>query len=176
MDIRNALLKLHRYLESRTTMNGTGTCQFAWKFNSTPCWIFANKNPWIVKWRREFKRQRKHYQTKQAPHFRSTGNKYISILNHDYNRRQNELRHFAQDWGFYVLLTSKGGNIAFPPPSSPCNVVPMFKLPIENNKHPNFEWRGQKRGADSFVLQSYPICVLNNFVADCLNRKSGTCP
>ena len=84
-DIRNALLKLHRYLESRTTMNGTGTCQFAWKFNSTPCWIFANKNPWIVKWRREFKRQRKRYQTKQAPHFRSTGNKYISILNHDYN-------------------------------------------------------------------------------------------
>ena len=70
---------------------------------------------------------------------------------------------------FYVLLTSKGGNIAFPPPSPPCNVVPMFELPIENNKHPNFEWRGQGRGVDYFVLWSYPIWVqcLNNFVADC---------
>ena len=29
----------------------------------------------------------------------------------------------------------------------------MFELPIENNKHPNFEWRGQGRGADSFVLK-----------------------
>ena len=33
----------------------------------------------------------------------------------------------------------------------------MFELPIENNKHPNFDWRGQGRGADSFVLESYPI-------------------
>ena len=38
----------------------------------------------------------------------------------------------------------------FPLPSPPCNVVPMFKLPKENNKHPNFEWRGQGRGASSF--------------------------
>ena len=41
---------------------------------------------------------------------------------------------------FYV--TSKGGNIDFPPLSPPCNVVPMFELPKEKNKHPNFEWRG----------------------------------
>ena len=34
---------------------------------------------------------------------------------------------------FYLLLASKGGNIAFPPPS---NVVPLFELPIENNKLP----------------------------------------
>lgn len=34
-DIRNALLKVHRYLESQTTSNATGTCHFAWKFNST---------------------------------------------------------------------------------------------------------------------------------------------
>ena len=44
-----------------------------------------------------------------------------------------------------VLLTLKGENIAFPPPSPPCIVVPLFKLPIENNKHPNFEWRGRGR-------------------------------
>ena len=48
---------------------------------------------------------------------------------------------------FYVLLTSNGGNIAFPPPSPPYNVVPMFELPIENYKHPNYEWRGQGGGA-----------------------------
>ena len=48
------------------------------------------------------------------------------------------------------------------------NGGPMFDLPTENNKHPNFEWRGQGRGVDSFVLRSY---LLNNLVADCLNRK-----
>jgi len=58
---------------------------------------------------------------------------------------------------FYVLLTSKGGNIAFSTLSPPFNVVPIFKLLIDNNKHPNFERRGQGRGADSFVLESYPI-------------------
>ena len=31
----------------------------------------------------------------------------------------------------------------------------MFKLPIQDNKHPNFEWRGQGRGADSLVLWRY---------------------
>ena len=58
------------------------------------------------------------------------------------------------------------------------NSGPMFDLPIENNKHPNFEWRGQGRVVDSFVLRSYPSWVqcLNNFVADCLNRKSSHTP
>ena len=40
-----------------------------------------------------------------------------------YNRRQNELRQFAQNWAFYVLLTSKGGNkalISSPIPSMQC--------------------------------------------------------
>ena len=49
----------------------------------------------------------------------------------------------------------------------PCNVVLLFELPIENNKHPNFEWR-EARGVDCFVLRSYPIwgrCV-NSFVAN----------
>ena len=50
------------------------------------------------------------------------------------------------------LLISKGENIAFPPPSPPCNVVPLFELHTENNKHPNFEWRGGRRGVDCFVL------------------------
>ena len=89
------------------------------------------------------------------------------------NRRQNELRHFAQNWAFLRFINFKRRNIASPPPPSPpCNVVPLFQLwlPIENNKHSNFEWRGQGRGADSFVLR---IQCLNNFVADCLNLKSG---
>ena len=51
----------------------------------------------------------------------------------------------------------------------PFCVVPLFELPIENNKHPNFEWRQQRRGVDSFVLWGYRLWVhcLNNFVADC---------
>ena len=87
----------------------------------------------------------------------------------NYNRRQNELRHFALDELFDVFRTSKGEKIAFLPPSSLYNVVPLFNLPLENKKHPNFEWRGQGRGVDSYVLWGYPIWVqcLNNFVADC---------
>ena len=52
---------------------------------------------------------------------------------------------------FCILLTLKGGN-----------------------KHPNFEWRGQGSGANSFVPWSYPIWAqcLNSFVTD----YSQNCP
>ena len=53
---------------------------------------------------------------------------------------------------FNVFLTSKGENVAFPPPSLPCSIVPLFELPLENNKHHSFEWRGRGRGVDSYVL------------------------
>ena len=56
-----------------------------------------------------------------------------------------------------VLLASRVENTAFPPPSPLCNVVPLFELPTDNNKHSNFERRGEQRGVDSFVLLSYPI-------------------
>ena len=49
-----------------------------------------------------------------------------------------------------VLLTLKGENKAFPSPSPACIVVPLFKLPTENNKHPNCEWR--RGGGVSIVL------------------------
>ena len=68
-----------------------------------------------------------------------------------------QLRHLNQKGLFDFLPTSKRGNKAFPPPSPPCNVVPLFKLAIENIKHPNFEWKGGGRFLDSFVLWSYPI-------------------
>ena len=58
---------------------------------------------------------------------------------------------------FDDLLTSKEENKAFPPPSPPCNDVPLFKLPIENHKQLSFEWREGGRGVDSFVPRSYPI-------------------
>ena len=85
---------------------------------------------------------------------RSVRQKFYNQRNH--NRRQNELRHFAQNWLFYVLLTSKEGNIAFLPHPLRAMLCPCSSLPIKNNKHRNFEWRGQGRGADSFVLRSYP--------------------
>ena len=49
------------------------------------------------------------------------------------------MRHFTLKGLSDALLTSRRGNKAFPSPSPPCNVVPLFKLLIENNKHPNFE-------------------------------------
>ena len=69
----------------------------------------------------------------------------INIFYPTIARWQNELWHFTDQKGEIQL----------------CNVVPLVELPKENSKHPNFEWRGQGRGADSFVQ------CLNNFVADC---------
>ena len=78
------------------------------------------------------------------------------------------MRHFDLDWAFLRFTDFKRRKYS-PPPSPPCNVVPLFELPIENNKRPNFEWMGQGRGVDSLILWSYPSLVqcLNNFVADC---------
>ena len=64
-------------------------------------------------------------------------------------------------------LTSTKENKAFPAPSPPCSVLPLFELPTENNNTKDFEWRGGGSGVDSFVLCSYPI-EYNNFVADWL--------
>ena len=72
------------------------------------------------------------------------------LLSHPQNDK-NELRLFTLKGLSDVFLTSKEENIAFPPPSPPCNVVPLFKLPLENNKHPSFEWRGQGRGVHGFL-------------------------
>jgi len=62
------------------------------------------------------------------------------------------LRHFTLKGFSGILLPSNGENKAFSPLSPPCNVVLLFELPTENNKHPNFEWRGGERGVDSFIL------------------------
>ena len=43
-----------------------------------------------------------------------------------YNRRQNELRHFAQNWAFLRFINFKRKKYSFPPPSAPCNVVSLF--------------------------------------------------
>ena len=43
-----------------------------------------------------------------------------------YNRRQNELRHFAQNWAFLRFINFQRRKYSFPPLSPPCNVVPLF--------------------------------------------------
>ena len=90
-----------------------------------------------------------------------------------FSRRQNELRQFALNWAFFKFCWPQKGEYSFSHPSPPCNVLPLFKLPLKNNKHLNFDWRGQGRGVDSFHLLSYPIWVqcLNNFVTDCWSIK-----
>ena len=93
----------------------------------------------------------------------------------NHNRRQNELRHLALNGLFDVFRSSKGEKIAFPPPSPPCNVVPLFELPLENKKHPNFEWRGQGRGVDSYVsevtLFEYNVSTILSPIAHKGKRK-----
>ena len=63
----------------------------------------------------------------------------------------------------------------FPPPSPPCNVVPLFELPLENKKHPNFEWRGQGRGVDSYVsevtLFEYNVSTILSPIVACSSRS-----
>ena len=57
---------------------------------------------------------------------------------------------------FYNLLTSKGGNIAFPPPSHPCNVVLMFELPIEKKQTPQIWMEGKGEGQRFFCSLKLP--------------------
>ena len=85
------------------------------------------------------------------------------------------MRHFALNGLFDVFRTSKGEKIAFPPPFPPCNVVPLFELPLENKKHPNFEWRGQGRGVNSYVsevtLFEYNVSTILSPIAHKGKRK-----
>ena len=88
------------------------------------------------------------------------------------NRRQNELSHFALNGLVDVFRTSKGQKIVFPPPSSPCNVVPQFELPLE--------WRGQGRGVDSYVsevnLFEYNVWTILLPIVTCKNSQSLLAP
>ena len=86
--------------------------------------------------------QNKHSNTSYGFAHATNWETVINAISYSYNRQQNELRHFALKGLFDVFLTSKGEKRALPPPSPPYNVVPLFELPLENNKHPNFEWRG----------------------------------
>ena len=63
-------------------------------------------------------------------------------------------------------MTSKGENKAFPPPSPPCNVVPLFELPIESNKHPNFECRG---GGGVWILLFFEVILFEYNVSTILS-------
>ena len=76
---------------------------------------------------------------------------------------------FRPKLGFFTFYWLQRGNLAFPPLSPPYNVVSLFELSIENNKHPNCEWKGQGRGVDSFILWSYPLWV------QCLNISLSRC-
>ena len=73
---------------------------------------------------------------------------------------------------FYRLQKEK---LSFPSSIPSMQCCAAFQ-PVENNKHPNFEWRGDGSGVDCFVLWSSPIRLqcLNNFVADCGSLRKST--
>ena len=66
--------------------------------------------------------------------------------------------HFALKGHSDALLTCRGENKGFSPPSPPCNVVPLFELPIENNKHPDFE---RKEGGVWILF--FPVVTLYEY-------------
>ena len=70
----------------------------------------------------------------------------------NYNRRQNELRHFALNWAFLHFTDFKSGKYSFSSPIPSMQCCAAVQATFRNNKHLNFEWRGQGRGVDSFVL------------------------
>ena len=71
----------------------------------------------------------------------------------NYNRRQNELRHFALELGFFAFYwLQKEKKIAFPPPSPPCNVLPMFELPTEKKKTNTPTLNGRDRGGVRILM------------------------
>ena len=74
---------------------------------------------------------------KTIPIFPNDGKNYASTIDWGltvtqldtdwtFNRRQNELRHFTQNWAFLRFINFKRRKYSFPPPSPPCNVVPLF--------------------------------------------------
>ena len=94
------------------------------------------------------------------------GNIYIFLLKPFEFAWQNLCKGLSD-----ILPVWKGKNKAFPSPSPPSNVVLLFELPVENNKHPNFEWR--EGFVDCFVLWRYHIWTkcLYSFVADCSLKR-----
>ena len=65
---------------------------------------------------------------------------------------QNELRHFALNWVFYILLTSKGRNIAPPPPSPPCNLCSV-RAPYRKQQTFQLWMEGTGEGCGFFCSQ-----------------------
>ena len=61
-----------------------------------------------------------------------------------------QLTHLNQKGLFVFLVTSKRESKAFPLPSPPCNVVPLFKLGIENTPTLN----GREGGGGSLDSRS----------------------
>ena len=54
-----------------------------------------------------------------------------------------------------------------------CNVVLLFELRVEDNEHPNFEWRGGG-GMTMVEVTLFEYNCLNNFVLDCRFKKPVT--
>ena len=85
---------------------------------------------------------------------------YLTIGNKIRCQRNFALKNLCD-----VLPPSEEKTLAFlHPPSPPCNVVPLYKLSVINDKNPNFEWRRWIEGLQIVLLSEEPnLCtVLKN--------------
>ena len=77
-------------------------------------------------------------------------------------------------------MNFKRRKYSFPSPSPPYNVGPLFQLPIENNKHPNFEWRGQGRVRirlfSEVTLFKYNVSTILSPIVGCVGSGHLQCP
>ena len=56
---------------------------------------------------------------------------------------------------------------AFPSPPPSSNVVLLFELPAQNNKHPNFEWKG---GEGLWIVLFSEVTLFEDNVSTTLSR------
>ena len=105
-----------------------------------------------------------------------------SITNIFLNLRQGLTIGDKMNWdtspqtGLFLRFTDfKSRKYSFSSPILSMQCYADVRASDRKQQTPKFERRGQGRSADSFVLWSYPIWVkcVNNFVADCLDHKSG---
>ena len=67
----------------------------------------------------------------------------------NYNQQQNDLRHSPIHWAFLRFIDFKRGKLVLPYPlhAMLCHCSRYHR----NDKHPNFEWRGQGTGRDVWI-------------------------
>ena len=84
------------------------------------------------------------------------------------------MRHFALKGLSNILPAKKKRKKILYPPQPPCDVVPLFKLPVENNNHPNLRWRRKRGGGGGGIVLFFEVTPFKDNVSGILLPIAGT--